>query len=121
MWEFIFEEKGLFEISENKNLSKITSYTVENDRKRKSVLPAKQQCKKSRQSSSDNSLSSRRSYSRYDGGPNAADVMQDVPPQHVQDLIISFYKTKVVTTIQQAKQLQLLTMQHHYDEMVSGI
>jgi len=27
-WEFIFEEKGLFEISENKNLSKITSYTV---------------------------------------------------------------------------------------------
>ena len=29
-WEFIFEEKGLFEISENKNLSKITSYTVSN-------------------------------------------------------------------------------------------
>ena len=28
MWEFIFEEKGLFEISENKNLLKITSYTV---------------------------------------------------------------------------------------------
>jgi len=27
-WEFIFEEKSLFEISENKNLSKITSYTV---------------------------------------------------------------------------------------------
>ena len=27
-WEFIFEEKALFEISENKNLSKITSYTV---------------------------------------------------------------------------------------------
>jgi len=26
--EFIFEEKGLFEISENKNPSKITRYTV---------------------------------------------------------------------------------------------
>jgi len=27
-WKFIFEEKGLFEISKNKNLSKITSYMV---------------------------------------------------------------------------------------------
>ena len=27
-WEFIFEEKALFKISENKNLSKIASYTV---------------------------------------------------------------------------------------------
>ena len=27
-WEFIFEEKGLFETSENKNPSKMTSYTV---------------------------------------------------------------------------------------------
>jgi len=27
-WELILEEKALFEISENKNLSKITSYTV---------------------------------------------------------------------------------------------
>ena len=27
-WEFIFEEKGLFEISKNKNRLKITSYTV---------------------------------------------------------------------------------------------
>ena len=27
-WEFIFEEKGLFEVSKNKNLSKITCYTV---------------------------------------------------------------------------------------------
>jgi len=30
--EFIFKEKALFEISENKNLSKITSYTVHNFR-----------------------------------------------------------------------------------------
>jgi len=27
-WKFIFEVKGLFEISKNKNLSKITSYTI---------------------------------------------------------------------------------------------
>ena len=27
-WEFSFEEKGLFKISKNKNLSKITSFTV---------------------------------------------------------------------------------------------
>jgi len=27
-WEFIFEEKGLFKISKNKNLSKIISYAI---------------------------------------------------------------------------------------------
>jgi len=27
-WEFIFEKTGLFKISENKNLSKINSYTA---------------------------------------------------------------------------------------------
>ena len=55
------------------------------------------------------------------GGCNAADVTQDVPPQHCKDSIISFYKTKVVTTTVQAKQLQLLILQHQYDEMTCGI
>jgi len=94
---------------------------VENDRKRKSSLPAKQQRKKSRQTSADNSLSSRRSYSRYDGGPNATDVIQDIPPQHLQDMMITFYRTKVVVSEAHSKQLQLITMQHQYDDMACGI
>ena len=77
---------------------------VDQDRKRKSSQQAKQQCKKSRQTSVDNSLSSRSSYSWYDGGPNATDVPQDVPPNHLQDLMVSFYRTKVVVTQQRAKE-----------------
>ena len=94
---------------------------VDQDRKRKSSQQAKQQRKKSRQTSVDNSLSSRSSYSRYDGGPNATDVPQDVPPNHLQDLMVSFYKTKVVVTQQRAKELQLLTVQHGYDEVACSI
>ena len=97
------------------------SKEVEKDRKRKSSLPAKQQRKKSRQTSTENNLSSRRSYSRYDGGPNATDVSLDIPPHHLQDLIVSFYKTKVVLTEQRAKQLELLTMQHGCDEAAYSI
>jgi len=44
--EFIFAEEGLFEISENKNLSKISSYTVSNPAVKKSVRPQKGHCKK---------------------------------------------------------------------------
>ena len=97
------------------------SKEVEKDRKRKSLLPAKQQRKKSRQASTENTLSSRRSYSRYDGGPNATDVLVDIPAHHLQDLMVSFYKTKIVLTEQKAKQLQLLTMQHGYDETAHSI
>ena len=99
----------------------MVSKEVEKDRKRKSLLPAKQQRKKSRQASTENTLSSRRSYSRYDGGPNATDVLVDIPAHHLQDLIVSFYKTKIVLTEQKAKQLQLLTMQHGYDETAHSI
>ena len=97
------------------------SKVVEQDRKRKSSLPAKQQHKKSRQASVDNSLSSRSSYSRYDGGPNATDVPQDFPPNHLQDLMISFYKIKIIVTQQRAKEIQLLTMQQRHDEVACSI
>ena len=68
-----------------------------------SSLPVKQQRKKPQQASVDNSLSSRSSYSWYDGGPNATDVPQDVPPNHLQDLMVSFYKIEVIVTQQRAK------------------
>ena len=97
------------------------SKEVEKDRKRTCLLPAKQQRKKSRQASTENTLSSRRSYSRYDGGPNATDVLVDIPAHHLQDLMVSFYKTKIVLTEQKAKQLQLLTMQQGYDETAYSI
>jgi len=84
-------------------------------------MPAKQQHKKSCQTSADNNLSSMRSYSHYDGGPNTADVIQNIPSQHLQDLIITFYQTKVVVNEAHSKQLQLITMQHLYDGMARGI
>ena len=83
----------------------MVSKEVEKDQKRKSLLPAKQQCKKSRQVSTENTLRLRRSYSHYDGGPNTTDVLVDIPAHHLQDLTVSFYKIKVVLTEQKAKQL----------------
>ena len=56
-----------------------------------------------------------------DVGPNSTDVLVDIPAHHLQDLMVSFYKTKVVLTEQKAKQLQLLTMQHGYDEATHNI
>ena len=99
----------------------IVSKEVEKDRKQKSSLPAKQQRKKSHQTSTENTLCSQRSYYQYDGVPNATDVSLDIPPHHLQDLIVSFYKTKVVVTEQRAKQLELLTMQHGCDEAAYSI
>ena len=52
-----------------------------------------------------------------DVGPNATDVLVGIPAHHLQDLMMSFYKTKVVLTEQKAKQL-LLTMHHGYDEAI---
>jgi len=75
---------------------------VESDHKHKSSLPAKQQHKKSRQTYADDSLSSW-SYSHYNGGPNVADVIHS--PQHLQDRMITFYRTKS-PRLAQAKQLQ---------------
>ena len=91
------------------------------DRKRKSLLLVKQQSKKSHQTSTENILRSQRSYFRYDSGPNATEVSIDIPPHHLQDLVVSFYKTKVIVTEQRAKQLELLTMQHGCDETVYSI
>ena len=89
---------------------------VEQDRKRKFTQQAKLQCKNKDKLLLTISLSSRSSYSRYDGGPNATDVPQDLPPNHLQDHRVSFYKTKVVVNQQRAKELQLLTTQHGYNE-----
>ena len=65
---------------------------VEKDRKRKASHAAKTQRKKARYNSVDNSLSSRKAYSRYNyhsstfydgcrhgGGPDAVDVPTDIP------------------------------------------
>ena len=74
-----------------KSHAAMVSKEVEKDQKRKSLLPAKQQRKKSRQASTENTLSLRRSYSRYDGEPIATDVLVDIPARHLQDLTVSFY------------------------------
>ena len=92
---------------------------VKQDRKWKSSQQAKQQRKKSRPTSVDNSLSSRSSYSRYDGGPNATDVPQDVPTNHLQDLMVSFYKTKVYSY--NPTESKILTVQHGYNEVACGV
>ena len=82
---------------------------VKQDCKRKSAQQTKQQCEKSQQTSIDDS--SKSSYSRYYGGPNAI-VPQGITPNHLQDHMINFYKTKVVIIQQRTRNLQPLTMQH---------
>ena len=75
-----------------KSYAVTVSKEVEKYQKQEPSLPAKQQCKKSRQASTENTSTSQRSYSCYDCRPNATNVLVDIPVHHFQDLIVSFYK-----------------------------
>ena len=92
--------------------------TVARDQKRKASEPAKQQRKKAKQASylTDNSMQSRRSYSRHDGGPDAVEAPQDLPCHHLQDLIIAYYKAKIAVNAEKARQIELQTAQHNKDD-----
>lgn len=71
---------------------------VENDRKRKATQEAKEQRRISKYAKIDNTAAARRAYARHDGGMAPNEVSDDVPPEFLRDMKMSFYNTKVVVT-----------------------
>ena len=68
-----------------------------------------------------NSLQSRRDYSRYDGVQYADDISTDVPPDYLQDMMINYYQTYVVVSQTQASEIECLTRQQGADDNSSNI
>ena len=49
---------------------------------------------------------------RYDGVPDALDVSCNTPPQQLQELASTFYKTKVAVSLLNCTNIELETSQH---------
>ena len=83
----------------------------------------------------DNSLSSRKAYSRYDyhstmsvlfmsilhgcrhdGGPDAADIPSDIPVHQLKELMLQFYNTQIVVNEEKSRLIQFNTMHHSQDD-----
>ena len=83
-----------------------SAVTLNKDRKRKATTEAKE----SRRSKlDDNSATARRAYCRHDDGISPEEVIDDVSPEHLEELKSTFFQTKVVVTRETARELEYLT------------
>jgi len=55
-------------------------------------------------------------FHRHDGGPDAADIPTDIPPDQLKQLMVTTYKTEAVVEKTIANRIQLLTMNEHDNE-----
>ena len=99
---------------------KLSKETIDSKNK-KSTPHAKTMRKLRKGSNSDNTLQSRRSYSRYDGGQDADDVNTDLPPTFLQDNMLQYYGTNVKVSDQRAKDIEMMTRQQGTDETSANI
>ena len=60
-------------------------------------------------------------FKKYDGGPDAEDVPGDLPATQLQDLIVNFYRSKIMITTTNMKEIQSLTSKHSDDEAALAI
>ena len=100
--------------SPNKVYSNVAGCSVERvkkDRKRKSTEAAKGKRRRSKYAQTDDTALARRTYSRHDGGTTPEEVTDDIPTEQLEQLKTSFYRTKVVVTDQQAKEIEETTLE----------
>lgn len=82
---------------------------VVKDRKRKNTEAAKETRRRSKFAQGDNTAAARSAYSRHDNGLTPEEVDDDVPPEHLEQMKIDFYKTKVVVTKDEAMEIETCT------------
>lgn len=90
-------------------------------RMKKATVEAKQTRKLNKKQSSDNSVQSRRDYSRYDGGRNADDVDTDLPPEFLKENVLQFYNTYLNISEAEVKNIEVLTRSQGLDDTSSHI
>ena len=80
---------------------------VKKDTKRKNTEAAKESRRRSKYAQTDNTTAACSAYSRHDNGITPEEVIDDVPPEHLEQLIKkSFYSTKVVVTKDEAMEIE---------------
>ena len=79
---------------------------VKKDTKRKNTEAAKESRRRSKYAQTDNTAAARSAYSRHDNGITPEEVIDDVPPEHLEQLKTSFYSTKVVVTKDEAMEIE---------------
>ena len=102
-------------------VSEILSKEAKDSKEKKATPHAKKTRKLRKGSSSDNTLQSRRSYSRYDGGQNADDINTDLPTSFLQENMLQYYNANVKVSEQRAKDIEIMTRQQGTDETSANI
>ena len=98
------------------NVAKNSAKNVENDRKRKSTEEAKESRRRSKYMRTDDTLAARKAYSRHDDGATPDEVTEDIPAEHLKQLTMSFYNTKVFVNDKKAKEIEKCTRGQADDE-----
>ena len=83
----------------------------------KSTDKSKENWRKSKYAHTENSVTARNAYSRYDDGTCPAEVVEDVPPQYLEELKDGFYKIKVKVTPEEATGIEQETREQHASDM----
>ena len=79
---------------------------VKKDTKRKNTEAAKESRQRSKYAQTDDTAAAHSAYSRHDNGIMPEEVIDDVTPEHLEQLKTSFYLTKVVVTKEEAMEIE---------------
>ena len=79
----------------------LSAKSAEKDRERKATDKAKASRRKSKYSHHDNSVAARRAYTRPDGLVEPEYIENDILPEHLDQLKMSYYSAKVVVSTQE--------------------
>ena len=80
------------------------------DRKRKATDEARRRRVETKfQRTNDDSLQARRDYARRDGGPDIHEIHEDIPGDHLQHLVLDYYRANVCLSREKAMEIESLT------------
>jgi hypothetical protein len=98
------------------NTARRASLTVSKNKKRKATERAKESRRRSKYARTDNSATARSAYSRHDGGISPEDILEDISPQHLEELKYTFYETKVTINREEASRIERETREQAQNE-----
>ena len=79
---------------------------ADQDRKRKATAEAKESRRQSKYSRVDETQAARKAYSRHDSGTVPDEVTKDVSPHYLAELCDGYYRTKVMVSKEEAKDIE---------------
>ena len=99
--------------------AKHSAKRVSTERKRKATEEAKENRQRSKYMyiCTDDSTAACRAYSRHDNGILPEEIFEDISPEHLEQLKVSFYETKVVITEEKAKKIEQQTREQSDSEL----